>query len=160
MLRTGFWGGQRQYWSLRSGKQYYYIHSRTCKYLPYSVSLKVLAFLLLSPIYFQDVSLIRKNCTGQERLREFEVRPLLFAVGSDEAENQVQPTPSSPLQLSLLYPDWNSPEFQMKSGWRLRSHKSDFYVHICMIHRLTYCILIQDVFKNIYNTHAYKYQNL
>ena len=55
----------------------------------HSVSLKVLAFLLASPTYFQDVFLIRKNCTGQERLREFEVRPLLFAVGSDEAENQV-----------------------------------------------------------------------
>lgn len=101
MLRTEFWGVQRQYWSLHSGKQYYYIHSRTCKYLPYSVSLKDLAFLLLPLIYFQDGSLIRKNCTGQERLREFEVRPLLFAVGSDEAENQVQPTPSSPFQLSF-----------------------------------------------------------
>lgn len=69
---------------------------------------------LLSPLYFQDIFLIKKNYIWQDKLRKPEFRYLNWLQwGSTESQNQMIP-PQAPniLQQSshYSYSDWNGPK--------------------------------------------------
>lgn len=93
---------------------------------------------LLSPLYFQDIFLIKKNYIWQDTLRKPDCRYLSWLQwGSTESQNQMIP----PQAFNLLqqsshcsYSDWNSPKVAEKE-WcgTYQNHKTYMHVYIYVL---------------------------